>query len=350
MYLYRAFVKDALRLEDKPKAFLRVLSFTIRRDLLTSANSTFTVLEVPTNIDNSDIFCLYNPYGKVIYEGVISKVKDNEIQCSQIQSFYKGAWLYQTSASATLEEEVAAVLDNYANGTVDGVNDPLMVQKYGSVRVTFAGSTTANLPTEQANYTIDFEDFIYSLYQKYGIVFDFDFSANDVPELTISTPNYTAYKLANNNNSISAISPVTEIAQTNKLIIYATDGTYRATYYATSEGITTDADDPLRFKTINTKIVFSDDTLDTIVAANLTADMYNHKLTFSMLLNSNLYNWDEWQLGQPLEIYYNSQYFKSVYTGYELIKEQDQELYEVNIICGKVRTSLTKKLTLRSDL
>lgn len=350
MYQYRAYVKDALRLQDKPKAFLRVTAFTIRRDLLTNANSSFTVLEVPTNIDNSDIFCLYDPTGEVIYCGVIAQIKANEIQCNQIQSFFKGNWLYKTQTSATLEEEVALLLSDFTQGAQGDTTDPLMVQKYSQVGIEYVGTTQASLPTKDANYTTDFEEFIYSLYQQYGIIFDFEFGYSDGGKVTISTPSFTAYKLANNNNSINAISPITEIAQTNKLVIYSSEGTYRATYYATSEGITTDANDPLRFKTINTKFIFSDDDLSSLVAANLTADMFNHKLTFSMLLNSKLYNWKEWKLGQPLNIYYNNQYFRSIYTGYELTKEANQEPYQVNIICGKVRTSLTKKLTLRSDL
>lgn len=345
MYQYRAYVKDCLELESVPKAFLRVPAFTIRRDLLATANSSFTVLTVPSNVDNGDIFCLYDPYGVVIYQGVINQISANTIQCNQIQSFYKGTWLCANSPQDYLEHEIAVLLGNYASGKItDTVTDTLMAQKLGSIEIDYQGSNTSNLPTFDPQTTQDMETFIYSLYEKYNIVLDFEIGQEGSNKVTIHTIDYTPYKIANNTHAIVNISPLTEIAQNNKLLIYSSEGEFRAVYYATSQGIVTDPSDPLRLKNINTVIQFTDDELDAVLASNLSSEMYNHKLTFTLRLNNNLYKWEDWKLGQPLDIYFNSQYFKSVFTAYEIVKEDNQEPTEVNITCGKVRTSLTNKI------
>lgn len=346
MYQYRAFIKDALDLSGKPKAFVVVPSFTIRRDLLTTANSSFSVLSLPTNIDNGDLFCLYNPFGEVIYQGIINQVGNLQIQTTQIQSFYKGTWLCEVSPQDYLEHEIAVLLGRYAQGYIsDTVNDPLMAQKH-DIEIEYVGSNTVNLPTFDEHQTMDFETFIYDLYSKYNIVFDFDIPFEGQGNVNIHTINLSAYKIANNTHAIIDISPVTQISQNNKLVIYSSEGVYRASYFATAQGITQNADDPLRLKSINTVIQFTDDELDAVVASNLSSEMYNHKLTFTLRLNNNLYNWYEWKLGQPLDIWFNSQYFNSVYTGYELTKTENTEPTEVKITCGKVRTSLTSKLSL----
>ena len=345
MYLYRGYVKDALDLTNVPKAFIVVPSATVRRDLLTSANSTFNVMNVPSNIDNGDILCLYDPYGQVVYQGVVNQILDTQIQCTQIQSIFKGTWLCETSPQDYLEHEIAVILERYAKGYIsDTVNDHLMVQKY-PFTFTYEGSNTSNLPTFEPQTIQDMESFIYSLFEKYNIVLEFDIPFSGTPTCKVKTVNYSAYKIANNNHAIANISPTTQIAQNNKLVVYSSEGVYRGSWFATSEGITQNASDPLRLKTINTVIQFTDDEIDPIVASNLPSEMYNHKLTFTLLLDQKLYKWEDWKIGQPLDIWFNSQYFKSIFTGYEF-SFQNVEPTSVNITCGKVRTSLTSKLSL----
>ena len=347
MYQYRCYIKDSTDLTAVPKAFMTVPAFTIRRDLLATANSSFTVTSVPSNVDNNDILCLYDPCGTVIYQGVINQISDQTIQCNQIQSIFKGTWLCETIPSDYLEHEVAQILEKYASGVItDSVTDTLMASKLGVFDIEYVGSNTNNLPAFDPQTTQDMESFIYSLYEKYNIVLEFDIPKEGTPKVTVRTVNYTPYKIANNTHAIVDISPLTEIAQNNKLVVYSSEGAFRAVYYATSQGIVTDSTDPLRLKSINTIIQFTDDELDAVVASNLSSEMYNHKLTFTLRLDNNLYKWSDWRIGQPLEIWFNSEYFNSVFTGYELTKQQNTELTEVYITCGKVRTSLTNKLSL----
>ena len=347
MYQYRAYIKDILDLAEKPKAFLKIVAFTIREDLLTTANSSFTCLTIPSNIDNGDVICVYDPYGVVIYQGIINQITDNVINTNQIQSIYKGTWLCANSKQDYLEHEIAVLLGDYASGKItSSVTDTLQAQKLGAIEIQYEGTNTNSLPTFEPQTTQDMEQFIYSLYEKYNIVFNFTIPFDGQNVVLIKTANFTTYKIANNTHAIVDISPTTEISQNNKLIVYSTEGAYRAVYYATAQGIVTNPNDPLRLKNINTVIQFSDDDLSDIVASNLSSEMFNHKITFTLRLDNKLYAWSDFRLGQPLEIYVNGQYFNSVFTGYEMTLTQGQNLTEVKITCGKVRTSLTSKLNL----
>lgn len=348
MYQYRAYVKDVLNLDDKPKCFLTVISFTIRRDLLTNATSDFTVLNASQNIDNGDVFCLYNPNGKVIYQGVINQIEENNIQCIQMSSLLKGQFVYNTAPQASLEKEVEMLLSYYVKAWYDEFErDNLFSNKFRSFAFESKGTTNLHLPTKEPKTVIDMEAFIYDLYAKYGLMVNFVINYQGQNKIIVETPKMSAHKVANNNNSIRNMLPITEVAETNKLVVYNSKSEFRGAYYVTQDGITTNANDPLRKKVINEKILFSDDDLNTLVASTLPKQLYNHKLEFDLLLKSNIYKWDDWKLGQPLDIHMNDKYFKSIYTGYELVKTENSEPIMVHIICGMVRTSLTKKLLLR---
>ena len=169
-------------------------------------------------------------------------------------------------------------------------------------------------------------------------------------KVKIFAPNYSPLTISNNTNCIESMSPITQVYENNKLIVYDSEGEYRKTFYATTNGITDNPSAVGRLKRINTHIVFSDDDYNILEAQNLRNDMYNHKLTFTMTLKNNFFNWYEWKLGLPLEVWYNSHYFKTIYTGYKLVKDDNKEPMKVEITCGKVRTSLTKKLALNGVL
>jgi len=119
-YQYRAYIKERFNINTKPKAFLVVRTFTIRRDLLTTSNSQFNVSEIPSNVNEGDIFVLYEPNGTVMYYGIITALEDYSITCSQIQSFYKGQWIYDTHSTTSLEGEIAYLLAKYSDGFQKG--------------------------------------------------------------------------------------------------------------------------------------------------------------------------------------------------------------------------------------
>lgn len=355
-YDYRCFVKDQLALNTTPKAFMLVRSFKIRRDLLTTANSEIEVAEIPSNLNNGDVLCLYKPNGTIIYYGIVTSFSDTKIKCSQIQSFYKGNWVYETHSTTSLEAEIQYLLTKYSNGQMKNstYTDSLVAQEKQPISVLVNSTTQMELEEKDANFVMDMEEFIYSLYEKYGLVFDFtipygSWSIGDTTKgsVTIRKPNTTEIKVGNNAESILDLSPITEVETTNRLIVYASDGTYRKTYVATSTNGVVEEPATIvgRFGQIETKIVFSDDELVNIKNANINANLYNHKVEFTLMLDNNLYDFWSWELGQPIAIYNDNEYFNSVFTGYEISKSENAEITEVKVICGKVRTALTKMLT-----
>lgn len=356
IYQYRCFIKDQLDLTAYPKAFLRVDTFDIRTDLLTNATSSITTMEMLSDVDEGDVLVLYDPKGTTLYTGVINSIEDRTIDCSQMQSFYKGTWIYNTAPSSYLEEEIASLLQNYADGKMRGstYTDSLVAQRLGGITIDYTGTTAVSLPStyeensDSDEYeTIDFEEFIYSLYQKYGIVFDFEINVAGTNYVHIKTPNYTKMKVGNNMFAISNMTPITEVEETNRLIIYGSDKTYRTTYVATKNGIVEQPSTTAnRFNITNTEIVFSDDPVADLVAANLPQTMYNHKLEFTLLVKNFIYEFGDFNLGGELDIYYGDEYYNSVLTGYEMQKASNKNVTEVDFVCGIVRTKLTQLLSL----
>lgn len=357
IYQYRCFVKDQLDLEASPKAFMVVDTFTVKPDLMTNSTSTINVHELATNVNIGDVLVLYDPKGQFLYNGVIKSIDDLRITCSQMQSFYKGTWIYNTHPSASLEEELAYLLGQYAQGKMYGstYTDSLVAQRLGGIRIEYTPSTTASLPNDldkdgnEQFTTKDMEQFIYEVYESYGIIFKFDINLVGTNYVRILVPDYETIAVGNNMFAIQDMSPMTTIEETNRLIIYGQDKTYRTTYVATKNGIVQEPSSTVnRFDVTNTKVVFSDDDLSDLVSANLPQNMFNHKIEYNLIIKNFIYEFGDFNLGGTLDIYHGDDYYNSVLTGYEINKASNQNITQVHFICGKVRTKLTKKLTLGS--
>jgi len=556
IFQYSCFIKDQTALRDLPKAFVRVKTFEISVDLMTTANSTFNVYDLPDNVEAGDVLVLYDPKGTFLYNGVIKSIevvnelsKEKRIICSQMQSFYKGQWIYEKgenlpdsydnswffekydkiestyphiddidalspvststytdgstaainigdnyTARATtyiwckkptivhatfitqdngsiyindinygdldsgqgtmvdmqlvkgmnkinvlytegtgsdgwdmylnymsfkpydatktytvgtyvgyseaiyvcktaittpekwtashwtkvtdklritmlddvlglnstkpadtaviLEQNIKNIVDFYAAGNIVGSDytDPLIAQRLSGITVNYiANHTGINLPTYDVGETMDFEEFIYYLYEKYGIIFEFYIDIADANTVTIRVPDYEMINVGNNMYAIANINPITTTEETNRLIIFAGDEvTYRATWVATEAGtFEVTAADIVRMTSTNTEIVFSDDPIADLVANYLPKQMYNHQISFTLVLKNFVYDFDQFNLGASLGIYTTNDYYESVLTGYEIKKAENVNIETVDFICGKVRTKLTQLLTLK---
>lgn len=356
IYQYRCFIKDQLHMTDPPKSFMVVDTFDINTDLLTNATSKITVIETPTNVNEGDVLVLYDPKGTFLYNGVITSFSDKTINCSQMQSYYRGSWVYQTSSKTYLEQEIATILGDYAQGKMKGSSytDSLVAQRLGGITIDYVGSITSHLPThydaksDGSQYeVIDMEEFIYELYQRYSIIFDFEINFSGTNYVHIKVPTYSKISVGNNMYAVQDMSPVTEVEETNRLIIYASNNTYRTTYVATKTGIVeAPSSTANRFNVTNTEIVFSDDAVADLVSANLPNTMYNHKVTFNLVIKNFLYEFGEFNLGGELDVYYNDDYYSTVLTGYRISKASNQNITGATFTCGKVRYALTKMLTM----
>lgn len=350
MYQYRCFVKDCLELSGKTKSNVICLSFDIKRDLLEKSVSTFNVDHIDNNVDVGDLLGLYDEYGTIYYIGVIDQIDTTAIQisCTSNISYFAYNWLYDALREETGSTE-ALVKKNFENTFINS-SDYLMRRKYGDISVELkTDSLRYLLPLEEDNYVGDFEDFIYKMYKNFGIICDLSVPFNEgTPVLTIdaSVQNREPIKIGNNFNAIMNFKVDTDVYENNKLIIYNEDGSkLRGVYYGTTGGITQDDQSPLRLKKINNVIQFTEEEIGLVLAQNLRNNMYNHKISFDMVLDNSFYDFFKtFKLGCPVEIWYNGIYFNSVFTGYEFIKEDNGNVSMVNIICGKVRNSLTSKI------
>ena len=355
IYQYRCFIKDQLYMTDPPKAFMRVDTFDIKTDLMTNANSSIYVLDTASNVNNGDVLVLYDPKGTTLYQGVVKSMENNKIICSQMQSFYKGTWIYNVNPQDYLEHEIAVLLQDYADGKLyqSSYTDTLVAQRLGGITIDYVGSTTVSLPTDldkdgnEELSTKDMEKWIYDLYEEYGIIFDFDINISGTNYVTIKTPTYSPIKVGNNMFAIQDMSPITKIEETNRLVIFAKDKTYRTTYVATKSGIVEEPSATTnRFDVTNTKIVFSDDDVADLIASNLPETMYNHKVTFTLIIKNFIYQFGDFNLGGELEVWHGEDYYQTVLTGYQIKKQTNQNITQVGFTCGKVRTALTKLMTL----
>ena len=178
-------------------------------------------------------------------------------------------------------------------------------------------------------------------------MFDFEINLAGTNYVHIKIPSYETIKVGNNMYAIQDMSPITEIEETNRLIIFAQDKTYRTTYVATKNGVVEEPSATTnRFDITNTKVVFSDDDVADLVASNLPQNMYNHKLTFTLIIRNFIYQFGDFNLGGELDVWVGDDYYNTVLTGYQIKKASNQNITEANFTCGKVRVALTKKLTM----
>lgn len=343
--MYRGFIKDNQNLSGQSLGSpeLRILSMTINRDILSKATSEFEVINVPDAAAEGNVFGVYDDYGKTVYLGVIASINGNVIQTDQIISLFDDNWLWSNPAAATIEQTVAQIIQADWATNIDS-----MLQNIFSQFTITAGTTAVNLslPTQDENYVTNFMEFIFQLYEAYGILLDIDIEYNNVaPTIRVFKPSYGKILLGNNTNAVRNFNITTETFETNKLVVYSKDGSeYRGSWYGTTSGITTNSAAGNRLPKINTKYVFSDDPTDDIVGEYLTDNMYNHKINVELVLKNKLYNFDDFKLGQEFDIFYNDTYYNSILTGYKITVDNDGKADIVTLIFGKVRYSLENKL------
>lgn len=345
MHQYRLFFKKLTNLGGRAigSKMLKSQTYTIRTDCLSNVMSSFTCYGIPNAVQEGDVCGVYDDYGNIFHYGIITRIDPNTstLEMSDITAIFDDEWLWNNPAKDTIEETIKAIIQQDFQTNID----TLLVDTFKPFTIEVSSATAQVLATQKDQYTTNFQNFIFEMYEKYGVLVTFEIpfeSAN--PKIIIGKAEYPKIKISNNNNSITNFSIVTETYETNKLIIYSKDGEYRKTYYTTTNGITTDPSSLNRLQKINTEIVFSDDEEDTIVADKLPTTMYNHKITLDLLLTSTLYKWEDLHLGQEFEIYYDGNIYQTILTGTERTQSEGQETGYVTLTFGIVRTGLIDKI------
>lgn len=363
MQQFRAFI-NSYSYTDRgwlTTAWLRVMAFDINEDGLAKATSTFDVAEMPDNIAVGDIFNLCAPQGMRIYVGVIDKIEDLKITTSQAQAYYKGQWVYQTRPDITtgIGHEIMNVMTDYMNGNyynstsydqqVRYRNSHSLFDTNTSFMLDSIGDISGNLPEDDR--TMDFEDFLYECADRYNIGYyanGFLQKTAGMPfsdTLTIESKRIPNRVISDNSRYISNAEIISTTQEVNRLEVYSNEKALRQVYYATTESVTTNANDPLRIYPVVTKIVFSDDDLNAIKEANIQAKTYNHQLKFDVELGNPYFdNTLTWRFGYPFTVSIQGHVFDTMLTGRKITKDANKDLTKITFVCGKARTSLTKKL------
>lgn len=351
MQQFRAFIKSRTDLAGNPisSSGMKVTSFSIKRDLMTMASSTISLLQMPNAINEGDVLGVYGDDGKIIYCGVVDKVADT-ISCNQIVSLFDDEFI---QLAQTTTGKLETDIQNELKMAFWSTGDPMIDAMTNPITFDIKTHTDGSLLYPDQYDTANMQETIYGWFNSYGIIVDmtvpFEAAA---PTLSIGKNSSVPIKLGSNAIQVLSIVPETTVEETNKLVIYSKGDekaeppvapTYRATYYATPSGITTNASDLSRLPKVNTVYSFSDDEIDTIVASELPTKMYNHEIQAELAMDGKLYDFNDFSLGQAFEIYYNRKYYDTILTGYELTY-QEQSMPTVALTFGKVRISLESKI------
>ena len=146
--MYRGFIKPITALSGLPygSADLRIQEMTIKRDILTKASSTFTVLDIPDEAEVGNVFGCYDNTGKVVYVGIITSIDDKTIQTDQIISIFNDNWRYYDPSVSTIEGKIANIISSLATDS-----DTLLASIFTQFTVTTLSSTTLDLPSQNNN-------------------------------------------------------------------------------------------------------------------------------------------------------------------------------------------------------
>lgn len=342
---YRAYFKGRLALNKKAYATAKVLSFNFRFDLLTTQNSSMLLEATPNAVTIGDVVIIIDAYGSVLHKGVIKSIGENQIDFNDILTLFDDDDFYKvgTYSNVNCNTRTRYLINHYKENNSD---DPKITNLVNQFEITEGSTYPRGWKYEYTEtHIINLYDKLLKQFDDYGIKIDVDIPINE-GQCTIHTYQVECEinKLIDNTVVLPSMTPTIEIQETNKLIIYNQDGTSkRASFYLTKDGITDKPDELTRLNVVKTKIVNSDDDLNSIVSANLEKEMYNHKISIELVLNNKIYDYWSFVLGGKFEVSINRKYYNTIWTGFELNLEVDGVLEIVKMIFGKVRTKASER-------
>lgn len=396
---YRLYAKKRAQLTSVAQFYTNVISADISEDLLQSATSTI-VCEDDVPLSTGDIISIRDGKNNLLYNGVVQSVEGNRIVADQIQSIFdfslyamadnstdKQYWTPYTGLMMTRRYMSAISLGCFSSRLSSGTSETYahgfdyMQQHLFNILVSFVDETArpSGLPTipyRAEAESINGEGVLYQAFEQYGIIPHFCFDADplvptvirslfyfytieqmseqyNVPGFDYTIPAYTQITVGNNAEFIRDINVITEIEETNVIIIFNSSGTtYRGAYaigtdgnYQTTDG-NGDLGDTDRYVPTRRKNITNDATLTEIRDDELKKNQYNHKIQFTFDLNNNFYNFGDLKLGENISFYVGSKYYDSILTAWSYHIEQGRNLDSMQMICGKVRGTLTSKLNM----
>jgi hypothetical protein len=332
----------------------RDLPLRLSFDALVSQTSTVDVVKVQPNVDEGDIIIITAPSGGIVYTGILNRINDKTLDLDPITAIFADQWKWRPlSSPATIEGKMKSLVDTDWIGSAD----PRVASLFSAFQCSIGTGTNGSFESQESDYVLAFDDFLRDCFDKFFVRTDITVPfAPGTPAINFSRSNADRLMLADNTPYVS-IDVVSEVYETNKLVVYSTkkeaDGvitppTLRGTWYATKNGITQNSASPDRLPKVKTTIVFSDDDpISIVVAQNLRADMYNHEIEATVVVPNEHIDPLSLEIGQPFDIYKGVDWYDTILTGRTLEKAPGGLISSVKLKFGKARTRLTDKWKLR---
>lgn len=343
---YRGYFKSRYHLDKHAISNVRILAFNIREDLLNIQNSSFTVETVPSNVKEGDVLIVIDPCGTTLYTGVIKTIEEQSIDCKDILTLFDDTDLYHIGSykHVNCHTRTRYILNHYRNTNSYDSKITSLIDQF-----TFEESDDYD-----RGWTFDYTevhdknvcDLLLLQYERYNSKITIQvFIDGKRPIIHTGHVRSEKINLLDNTIVLPSMEPIIETQETNKLVIYSEDySQLRGYYFLTENGVTNDPSDLLRTNVINTKMVSSDESLESIVNSELGSSLYSHQLKVSMLLENRLYNYFDFKLGGYFMVMIKRNIFDTIYTAYEIdfpLGSQKCEL--VNLTFGKVRKRASER-------
>lgn len=378
--------RPSVNLSHRDAFFASVKSAKVTEDALQRSTTVITLNEVPSAYREDIPIFLFNPRNEIIYSGIIKSVKGNEITCREPLSIFDDDFLFHPNNNLENGINLRKYNLTYAlykymgwgeKNTDNALGDQARVMKASLFtniilklprvgRLKQINILDPAAPSVTDTSIGNLEDFLlenfvnYNIYPKAQLV-DYKGSLNNYYRYVMQLSSETIddkekITISDNVESINNVSVTLEGDEATVLVVFNSSGsTLRGAYGVMNDGSvielsypnTETVEDLVSRDKYVSKLVMSDENINSLIYQNLSNGNYNHKITFDLMASGRLYDINTIEVGQPIDFYYGDKLYVSVVTAksYE-INENQSEINSCQITLGKVRTSLTSKMNL----
>ena len=371
-YKYGQTADATVREKEKFLAFAPVISASIKVDGVSKTTSTIEVKEIPDGVQTDCPVILRNPKGKTMYFGVIKSIVDKTLTCREPLSLFDSEYMFGSTKTSTLSvmhsmihymalyssgypsyknnaAELNASIERKMEPYYTTLDDRLTLEKNANINIT--------APVIDSTNVSNLEDYLLKNFDEFGIYVEPSYGNTEKwIGLEVSNPKkQSPLVLSDNSEALTDITVDVQEMENTSLVVYNSAGTtFRGIYSVKEDGTITNYNYPptseeefIAYNSCKPKVVMTDDNIKTVVEQYLSNAKYNHKITFNLDLDSDLYSLDALNIGRRVTFYYKNKIYNSIVTGLEWeLPTNMEDPHTVKVILGKVRNKLTTKLNL----
>lgn len=346
------FTKNPFYLTAMPTANFPLYAGEFGLDYLGKKTSTFYSVDIPSNVDVGDWCGVYDAYGRIVYEGIIQAVDDNRIETAPLLSFFDNDCIAGQNGGATYtEEKIKKFIEFY-----------FIINAYHTRQIGNAMTITASSSTQTADLYVSSRDSqilnYYTIMKEQTDAFGIypymfmPYESGQNVTMDIRVSNKPKLTIGNNVNVIHNITITEGDTPYNTLILRlelggGSSSTFGTVLYTdgTYEGTGPQMDLSKCFHNIRIKTVIMDnsDYYPDIRFQLLPPLIYNHDISFDMVLENNFYDFYDMELGQKMELFIDGKYYETILTAWSMKFENDLASI-VHLTCGTARSKLTEVL------